>query len=72
MKLFVWVDPYEVSYGSSLLMVVADTVTQARELAKTGKSYSFGQFEKEPYVAPEREPDRIVDCPCAEWHVWCE
>ena len=42
MKLFVWNDPYGVSYGMSQYIAVAETVEQARELAKTAQNNTFG------------------------------
>lgn len=75
MKLFFWNDPYPVSYGSSSVFVVAETVEQARELAKTGKHYSYGEYLNEERSMSSIElgaPTRVVDLPCAEWHEWHE
>lgn len=75
MKLFVWNDPYPVSYGSSLVFAVAETLEQAVELCKTGDAYRYGEFKQErrPIVDLAGVPPlRIVDVPCAEWHEWSE
>lgn len=74
MKMFVWCDPYPVHYGSSMLMVVAETIEQARELAKTGAAYTYGAFKQDrvPMESIDGEPTRVVDVPCAEWHEWSE
>lgn len=73
MKLFIWNDPYHVSYGSSLLIVAAETVEQARKLAEQGKCYKYGLYDKgNPANVPAKDPDRIVECPVAEWHEWSE
>lgn len=74
MKLFVWVDPYQVSYGSSLLFAVAETVEEAKELALSSRAdaYSYGQYARPNPGVALGEPERIVDLPCAEWHVWSE
>ena len=77
MKLFVWAEPYGVNYGSSMLIAVAETVEQAREIAVKAPGYSFAQYRdvnNEDWViaATLGEPTRIVDLPCAEWHQWSE
>lgn len=70
MKLFIWVDPYKVPYGTSWVHVVAETVEQARELANSDDAIAvtFGKFRQE--VVPKYElgdPDHILDLPCAIW-----
>lgn len=74
MKMFVWADPYRVSYGSSLLVVVAETLEQARIVAMQGKAYTYGEFlsDRLPMEAIQSEPTRVIDVPCAEWHEWSE
>jgi hypothetical protein len=87
MKLFIWTDPYPVSYGGSMLLVVAETVEQAKELAgsKLARWYSHVEYpDGRPhyhdnvanYVRDSSpglaEPLRVVDLPCAEWHKWEE
>jgi hypothetical protein len=76
-KLFIWADPYRVTYGSSLLVAVAETVEEAKEIAQTkAKSYSYGKYENTlrgaGFAIDLGEPTRVVDLPCAEWHEWSE
>lgn len=81
MKLFVWREPYRVSYGQSMLFIVADTVEHAKALAKTGKVFRFGlDFSDEKRFPGYQQirntelgaPDHILDTPCAEWHEFSE
>ena len=88
MQLFVWDNPYQVSYGHSLVFAIAESVEQARELAesKVAKWYSCGKHpngfpgyteDNKPNYTREGprklgEPTRVVDLPCAEWHEWEE
>jgi hypothetical protein len=73
MKMFVWVNPYPVMYGGSKFVAVAETEAEAREIA--AKAYTYGKFEKmtpHSHEVPNRPPDRVVECPCAEWDEWSE
>lgn len=75
MKLFIWVDPYRVHYGSSLLIVAAESLEDAKAQACTGKAYTYGEFERERIPLDPAllvEPNRVLDLPCAEWHEWSE
>lgn len=80
MKLFIWNNPYSISYGNALLVVVAENVGNARLVAADqmlAKAYSYGLFEQRLPMSAEQvaklgEPDRVVDIPCAEWHAWKE
>lgn len=78
MKLFVWANPYSVDYGSSLLIAVAETVEEAKEIAGNSCSrYACSEFEEgqndmQSTAATLGEPSRILDLPCAEWHEWSE
>lgn len=74
MKLYVWVDPYPVSYGSSLVVAVASSLEEAKAIAAKSPLYKYGQFEESGpgHVVTLGEPHRIVDLPCAEWHEWAE
>lgn len=74
MKLFVWTGPYPVSYGSSVVFAIAETVEEARIVAARGKLYSFAEYEQKADMAQYAlgEPTRIVDLPCAEWYEWEE
>ena len=88
MRLFVWNNPYRVSYGSSLVFAVAETLEEARAIAQSRAAawYAYGVYPdgSPPYTdnhvsntsresAPMLgEPTRIVDIPCSEWHRWEE
>lgn len=72
MKLFVWSDPYKISYGSTLLFAIAESVEEARLIAATAPAYAYGEFKDNNPGATLGEPLRIVDLPCAEWHKWQE
>ncbi len=69
MKLFVWVNPYKVPWGTSLLMAVAETEEAARTIARTSPGYLFGNDPITPHRNVELgSPTRVVELPCAEWH----
>lgn len=77
MKLYIWLRPYEVSYGNSFVLAVAASDDEARRLIReSARWYSSGEYggEQKPWPdAPvDRSPDRIVDLPCAEFHEWSE
>ena len=72
MKMYVWANPYHVSYGSSLVVAIADSLPEARKEACKGMAYSFGEFEQARPDVPLGKPTRIVNLPCAEWHEWSE
>ena len=78
MKLFIWADPYQVNYGSSMLMCVAKNLREAKKLAKIGKTYSYVVYlnkhssGKAAIVKGLGKPLRILNLPCAEWHEWSE
>ena len=73
MKLFVWVDPYEVEFGTSMLFAVAETLEEAKAEAMRGQAYAFGEFKQDRVPVVELgAPTRVLDLPCAEWHEWSE
>ena len=69
MKLFVWSNPYDVPWGHSLLIAIAENVDAAREQAKHGLHYSDVAAPTDVVLG---EPDRVVDLPCAEWYEFSE
>ena len=73
MKLYVWVSPYRVPYGSSLVFAIAESEEAAKEQCQRGLVYKYGEYQRagNPGV-PLGKPTRIVDIPCAEWHEWSE
>lgn len=74
MKLFVWANPYGVSYGTSMVFAVAETEDQAREIIQSAPAYTYAEFSGNnvPRNMVLGPPLRVVDCPCAEWHEWSE
>lgn len=77
MKLYVWANPYSVSYGSSMVFAVAETEEAAREQCTRGVEWKYGDLgsgEVQPWMAKVElgKPSRVVDLPCAEWHEWSE
>lgn len=75
MKLFVWNEPYPVSYGSACLYVLAETEEEAREKALTAVDCSYGT----PYadgrtikVDKLGKPTRVIEGPYAEVNWWQE
>lgn len=72
MKLYVWSNPYRVSYGSSMVFAIADSLDEAKEIAANGKAYSYNEYDQPTPKVSLGEPIRIVDLPCAEWHQWSE
>jgi len=71
MKLYLWADPYRVSYGSSMVFAVAETLEAAKEEAAKGIAYKYGKFKQDwspkDMGATLGEPLRVLDLPCAEW-----
>jgi len=69
MKLYVWVDPYQVAYGGSIIYAVAETQEEAERLAVNAPVFWFGAYEAGTVNSRVRalgDPDRILDLPCAE------
>lgn len=73
MKLYIWKDAYRVDYGGACLYVVASSVEEARALALDVpvSEYGYAPCHKTSVVV-DREPDRILDLPCAEVYEWSE
>lgn len=80
MKLYIWNEPYKVSYGGACIYVVASSLEEARELAKTapiayyGNPAGVGATLGVSRVAMTEigEPSRVLDVPCAECFHWEE
>lgn len=77
MKLFVWADPYAVSFGASVYFAVAETVEEARKIAFDASRYSYGEHEIDKIGEAAAQflagdPTRVLDVPCGEWHQWSE
>ncbi len=72
-KLFVWHNPYRVEYGMSMIVAVAENLDEAKRQAAAGVGYEYGgPGGRHPFNMDLPEPDRVVDLPCAEWHMWSE
>lgn len=74
MKLFVWVNPYPVPYGSSLAFAIGKDEMDAKRKLVAAKGYRFGEFERDDvgHVAL-KTPARVVELKdAAEWHEWYE
>lgn len=73
MKMYVWNEPYKISYGSSILYVVANSLMQAKKLAKHAIVQKYG-FSDNGTLGDIKlgEPTRILDLPCAEVYHWEE
>ena len=74
MKLFIWEDPYDVHYGMSCYMAVADTVEQARAMAEAASGYELVERRRGRHGVKITlgEPTHIHDLPYAEWQEWSE
>ncbi|MFN8993868.1 MAG: hypothetical protein ACK5X3_09470 [Pseudomonadota bacterium] len=76
MKLYLWADPYQVSYGSSMVFAVAATLAAAKKQAAKGLAYKYGKYKQDwspkDIAAKLGKPTRVLDLPCAEWHEWSE
>lgn len=79
MNLYVWNSPVEVAYGDSTLLVVANTLTEARSLArKETRLMRFGSVGKDSAVCPEllkaieKSPDSVTKLPTALLYRWSE
>jgi hypothetical protein len=74
MKMFIWDNPVLIKYGGSVIVAVAETIEEAREVATTQAQSSFvglgiGRYpdKKEDYSRfIQGEPSRVVDVPCVE------
>ena len=74
MKLFIWNEPYPVGYGGSFAFAVAETVEDAREQVRKAGVSRYGH-EPDSYCGADvskRDPDRVLDGPCAEVYEWSE
>jgi hypothetical protein len=75
MKLFIWADPYRVPYGSAMVFAIAKNEAHARKIVEGAPRYSYCKFRNNNATGGGielKEPTRIVDLPCAEWHEWEE
>lgn len=71
MKLYIWDDPYDVNYGSSLLIVAADSLSEARLMAKKAP-HGVYSFKSKGVDVDKKKPSRVKNLPYAEYHEWSE
>lgn len=74
MKLFIWEDPYDVKYGGSICVVMAETLEQAKDIAASGQAWLQWDYKDTPIQrnAPLGEPTKVLDGPSAAWAHWEE
>ena len=72
MKLYIWNDPYCVSYGGSFIYAVAETLPEAMKQVALGKLYNFGQYKGTTPKVVLAKTTRILKLPCAEWFEYSE
>jgi hypothetical protein len=75
MKLYVWVDPYHVSYGGACLYVLAPGLDAAQNAALTALDAKYGHIhpaDKPIKLEDLGEPTRVVSGPYAEVYNWSE
>ena len=75
MKVFVWITPFEVSYGDSIAYAVAEDEDSARKQIRASKHFSYGIYDEGTHTGPldiDRPPDRVHDLPWAEIYSWSE
>lgn len=77
MKLFVWNNPYRVTYGGSCLYAIANTEEEARLIATKAATAPFGNLyssggELGECDALKGPPNRIHELPYAEIYEWYE
>jgi len=76
MKIYIWKDPYPVSYGCSSLMVVAANKRQAMKLAAARTAirmqYTDDWRKERGGCGVDRDPDFVFSLPCAIYNQWAE
>jgi hypothetical protein len=75
MKLYVWNQPYSVSWGGSCLYVLAASLPSARKAARKAIVAAYGGvYDGSTVTSLDKlgEPDRIESGPYAEVYEWSE
>jgi alkanesulfonate monooxygenase SsuD/methylene tetrahydromethanopterin reductase-like flavin-dependent oxidoreductase (luciferase family) len=74
MKVFIWNDPYDVSWGASILIVCANTEAEARDKAKSARRVQFSVHDNDKEVSIDGlgAPDAVLDAPAAICYEWSE
>lgn len=74
LRLYVWRNPYPVSWGSSIVYAVAASEEEARKSATTAPVSHYGgdPDPNEGRAMTLGVPTRVVDLPYAEIYQWSE
>lgn len=76
MRMYIWNVLWPEYYSGSIVYAVAENVDDARREARAAKIQGFGEFSRDRPTSLlmdiDREPDRILDLPCAEIYEWEE
>jgi len=73
-KLYIWNQPYQVSYGSSIAYVLARSEDEARNELRAAhvSQYGYRHEEKTTNCYLDKKPDRILSAPFCEIYEWSE
>lgn len=73
-KLYVWNNPYQVSYGGTCAYAIAESEDQAREIvSRSGVArYGYAPDGMAREVEVTGPPDRVHDLPYGEIYYWAE
>lgn len=73
MKLFIWTNPYDVDYGMSQYIAVAENIEAAKALVVGAQNNRFGSPQGTCEVKLDLgEPDAVLDVPCGRLDMWSE
>jgi hypothetical protein len=75
MKIYIWNEPYQVSWGGSFLFIAAESEEQARLLAAIAPKCGYGYRASNDKPLGNIElgpPSRVIDVPGGECYWWSE
>lgn len=83
MKMYIWSNPLPGACGitGSALIVVANSLEEAKELGMKAKVHEWADNDAYPLEDFDnkfgqrvdlQQPDRVLDLPCAEYHIFLE
>ncbi len=72
LNLYVWANPYQVHYGGSSFIAVAESVEKAKAMAKTAAACSFATPSGAPPQIELGEPTSVHEGVQAMWDHWEE
>lgn len=75
MRLFVWNNPYSVSYGGSIAYAVAESEEDARAMIVGAPVNAYGlgaEYRPKPPMDILGPPDAVHELPYAEIYEWSE